>query len=109
MNDCGGGHSHQPYGPEENKREERERENERFWYLSTECVLLATAHIVLESCLISFTTPKKNTKRTTTTTNLLPSNGRRREREREPIAPPRMMMMMCHISKGFGFFPCGPT
>jgi hypothetical protein len=20
-----------------------------------------------------------------------------------------MMMMMCHISKGFGFFPCGPT
>lgn len=39
-----GGHSHQPYGPEENKREERERENERFWYLSTECVLLATAH-----------------------------------------------------------------
>jgi hypothetical protein len=80
MNDCGG-HSHQPYGPEENKREERERENERFWYLSTECVLLATAHIVLESCLISFTTPKKNTKRTTQT-NLLPSKWKKRERER---------------------------
>jgi hypothetical protein len=26
------------------EKRERERERERFWYLSTECVLLATAH-----------------------------------------------------------------
>jgi len=78
MNDCGG-HSHQPYGPEENKREERE--NERFWYLSTECVLLATAHIVLESCLISFTTPKKNTKEQHKQIFFHPNGRRERERE----------------------------
>jgi len=53
--------------------------------------------------LISFTTQKRTTKK-----NLLPSKWKKRESE-TPIAPPRMMMMMCHISKGFGFFPCGPT
>jgi len=63
-------------------KEKRERENERFWYLSTECVLLATAHIVLESCLISFTTPKKTPKEQQQQIFFHPNGRRERERER---------------------------
>jgi len=85
------------------EKRERERERERDFGTYQPSVYYWQLHIVLESCLISFTTQKRTTKK-----NLLPSKWKKRERE-TPIAPPRMMMMMCHISKGFGFFPCGPT
>ncbi len=93
-------------------KQKRERERMRDFGTYQPSVYYWQLHIVLESCLISFTqSQKKNTKQQQKQIFFHPNGRRERERERErekPIAPPRMMMM-CQISEGFGFFPCGPT
>jgi hypothetical protein len=91
------------------EKEERERERMRDFGTYQPSVYYWQLHIVLESCLISFTTQKKKHTKQLQKQNLLPSKWKKREREKKLIAPPTRMMMMSQISEGFGFFPCGPT